>query len=342
MKPNIYDIAKQAGVSKSTVSRVLNNQANISETSKEKVLQAISDLDYKPSRIARSLTGAAFNAILALTHRTSETTQGNPFFSDVIQAISAVSEKKEFDLILQTSKTQQEELAKVQAKVSEKMIQGIIILSSALNEDYLYDLDKLGIPIVLIGKLKNDYANIYSIDTDNFNDSRRIVDSLIEHGHSKIACVHAPMEISVSSERTKGYLEALKNHAIPIEKDYLINGGYNLEDAKQAIQRLLSLSVPPTAIFATDAIKSLAVYQICEKKNIAIPDKCSIVGFNDENYSPFFIPPLSGISIPTENLGTKASELLFDLIENKNTDSKEIFVPTNLVVTESISLISAK
>lgn len=337
MKPNIYDIAKQAGVSKSTVSRVLNNQTNISEKSKQKVLQAIADLDYKPSRIARSLTGAAFNAILALTHRTSETTQGNPFFSDVIQAISAVSEKKEFDLILQTSKTQEDELAKVQSKIAEKMIQGIIILSSALDEAYLYDLDKLGVPIVLIGKLKNDYQNIYSVDTDNFGDSRRIVNSLISKGHSRIACVHAPMEISVSSERTKGYTQALTDHDISIEADYLIDGGYRLEDASQAVQKLLNLPDPPTAIFATDAIKSLAAYQTCEREEVAIPADCSIVGFNDESYSPFFVPPLSGITIPTEDLGTKASELLFDLIEKQDSGEKELLVPTELVITDSIA-----
>ncbi len=131
LKPTIYDIANKSGVSKSTVSRVLNNQDNISPEAKEKVLAAIKELNYMPSKLARGLTGNGFDAILALSHRSVRSTSGNPFFSDVIQSISAVSEKNDFDLILQTSKNNQEEAQKIRNKLNEKLIRGIIILSAS-------------------------------------------------------------------------------------------------------------------------------------------------------------------------------------------------------------------
>ncbi|EPH98388.1 transcriptional regulator, LacI family [Enterococcus faecalis 13-SD-W-01] len=338
MKPTIYDIAKKANVSKSTVSRVLNNQPNISSKAKDSVLKAIEELDYAPSKIARGLTGSGFDAILAVSHRTSDTTYGNPFFSDVIQAISGISEKNHFDLILQTARTPEEELEKCKKKIQEKMIRGIIILSSSMDESLLSELDRYGIPIVVIGKVDQKYEHIYSVDTDNFQDSYDLVKVMIEKGHTKIACLHAPTEVHVASDRLNGYRQCLFDHHLDLRNEWIINGGFRLEDSLDAVEKLLSLPEKPTAIFTTDALKSLSVYKILDQNQQYIPNDLSIAGFSDYTLSSLFSPQLSRIDVPTNRLGEAATELLFQLIYKMPVEDQKILVPTELTLTDSISV----
>lgn len=337
MKPTIYDIAEKANVSKSTVSRVLNDQPNISKEAKARVLQAIEELNYAPSKIARGLTGSGFDAILALSHRATNTTHGNPFFSDVIQAISAVSENNNFDLILQTAKTPEEELEKCQKKIQEKMIKGIIILSSSMDESLLSELDQHGIPIVVIGKVEQKYENIYSVNTDNFQDSYDLVKILIDNGHKQIGCLHAPTGIRVSNDRLNGYRQCLFDHNLDIRNEWIIDGGYRLEESMAAVEKLMLLPDKPTAIFSTDALKSLSIYKILEQKEEKIPDNLSVAGFSDYTISSFFSPQLSRIDIPTDELGTQATELLFRLINKDDPEQKHQIIPTQIVLTESIA-----
>lgn len=336
MRPTIYDIANKSGVSKSTVSRVLNNQENISPEAKQKVLAAIKELNYMPSKLARGLTGNGFDAILALSHRSVSSTSGNPFFSEVIQAISSISENYDFDLILQTSKNYDDELKKIKNKIDEKLIRGIIILSSSLDDHYLDELDTLKIPIVIIGKLEKEYNYIYSVDTDNYADSYQMTQKLIELGHKEIACLHAPLDIHVSTDRLNGYRQALFDNFLDIKNEWIIDGGYSLEESIEAAHTLLDGEKLPSAIFATDALKAFSLFQVIEKDGYQIPDNFSLIAFNDASYAGFFSPPLSGINIPTNALGIKATELLFQLINGETALPKRNIIPTQLVLTESI------
>lgn len=159
MSPTIYDIARVAGVSKSTVSRVLNKQTNISPEAREKVLRAIEELQYQPNKLARALTSSGFDAIMVISTRSTKTTAGNPFFSEVLHAITAKAEEEGFDVILQTSHNPAEDLQKCESKIKQKMIKGIIMLSSPADESFFAQLDKYDIPVVVIGKV-GDAANL--------------------------------------------------------------------------------------------------------------------------------------------------------------------------------------
>ncbi len=210
MSPTIYDIARVAGVSKSTVSRVLNKQTNISPEARDKVLKAIDELNYQPNKLARALTSSGFDAIMVISTRSAKTTAGNPFFSDVLHAITAKAEEEGFDVILQTSKSSEDDLLKCVSKIKQKMIKGIIMLSSPANESFFTTLDEYGVPVVVIGKVEGEYQNIYSVDTDNFHDSAILTDSFIKHGRTKIACLHAPLDYHVSIDRLAGYKSSLE------------------------------------------------------------------------------------------------------------------------------------
>lgn len=223
MSPTIYDIARVAGVSKSTVSRVLNKQTNISPEAREKVLRAIEELQYQPNKLARALTSSGFDAIMVISTRSTKTTAGNPFFSEVLHAITAKAEEEGFDVILQTSHNPAEDLQKCESKIKQKMIKGIIMLSSPADESFFAQLDKYDIPVVVIGKVEGQYAHVYSVDTDNFGDSIALTDALIESGHQNIACLHAPLDVHVSVDRVNGYKQSLAAHNIAVRDEWIVD-----------------------------------------------------------------------------------------------------------------------
>ena len=303
MSPTIYDIARVAGVSKSTVSRVLNKQTNISPEAREKVLKAIEELNYQPNKLARALTSSGFDAIMVISTRSTKTTAGNPFFSDVLHAITAKAEEEGFDVILQTSKSSEDDLQKCVGKIKQKMIKGIIMLSSPANESFFATLDEYGVPVVVIGKVEGNYQNIYSVDTDNFHDSAILTDSFITHGRTKIACLHAPLDYHVSIDRLAGYKSSLEKHGIAINPDWVIDGGYTHESALQAACQLLSSDNPPDAVFATDSMKLLSLYRAADELNLTIPEQVAMAGYSDPMLSLILTPAPGGFDIPTRKLG---------------------------------------
>lgn len=335
MSPTIYDIARVAGVSKSTVSRVLNKQTNISPEAREKVLKAIEELNYQPNKLARALTSSGFDAIMVISTRSTKTTAGNPFFSDVLHAITAKAEEKGFDVILQTSKSSEDDLLKCVSKIKQKMIKGIIMLSSPANESFFSTLDTYGVPVVVIGKVEGDFQNIYSVDTDNFRDSVTLMDNFIAHGRRKIACLHAPLDYHVSIDRLAGYQASLEKHHIAPNPAWIIDGGYTHESALAAAVQLLSSPTPPDAVFATDSMKLLSLYRAADELNVMIPEQLAVAGYSDPMLSLILTPAPGGFDIPTRRLGEESCDLLFKCIAGEPAEHN-VLVDTHFMFADSL------
>lgn len=334
MSPTIYDIARLAGVSKSTVSRVLNKQTNISPEAREKVLHAIEALQYQPNKLARALTSSGFDAIMVISTRSTKTTAGNPFFSEVLHTITAKAEEEGFDVILQTSHSPSDDLRKCESKIKQKMIKGIIMLSSPADESFFSQLDKYDIPVVVIGKVEGVYSHVYSVDTDNYRDSITLTNALIESGHKKIACLHAPLNYHVSVDRVNGYKQSLTLHEIPLNGSWVVDGGYTHETALQAARELLSQKTLPDAVFATDSLKLISLYRAAAEKKLSIPQQLAIVGYSNETLSFILTPPPGGIDVPTQELGQQSCDLLFSLMAGKRS-------PKNITVATTLTLPAA-
>jgi len=336
MSPTIYDIARVAGVSKSTVSRVLNKQTNISPEAREKVLKAIDELNYQPNKLARALTSSGFDAIMVISTRPSKTTAGNPFFSDVLQTITARAEQEGFDVILQTSKSSEDDLIKCENKIKQKMIKGIIMLSSPADDSFFSRLDKWRIPVVVIGKVEGEYDHIYSVDTDNYRDSMTLTGAFIARGHRHIACLHAPLDYHVSIDRLAGYKATLEQHQIPPRAEWIIDGGYSHESALAAARELLTRTPLPDAVFATDSMKLLGIYRAAGELGIAIPRQLAVAGYSDPMLSLILTPAPGGFDIPTRRLGEESCELLFKRIAGQAA-ARHIIVETHLSLTPSLN-----
>ncbi|MEL4013575.1 LacI family DNA-binding transcriptional regulator [Dryocola clanedunensis] len=336
MSPTIYDIARVAKVSKSTVSRVLNKQTNISPEARDRVLQAIEELNYQPNKLARALTSSGFDAVMVISTRSTKTTAGNPFFSEVLHAITARAEDEGFDVILQTSKNSEEDLQKCISKIKQKMIKGIIMLSSPRDESFFEELDRYAIPVVVIGKVEGDFSHVFSVDTDNYRDSVALTQALLDKGHRKIACLHAPLDYHVSVDRLAGFKDCLQAQGINLPEEWIVDGGYTNETALEAAKKLLGGSELPEAIFATDSLKLMSLYRIAHENGIAIPQQLSVVGYSNDMLSFLLAPPPGGIEVPTQELGAAGSALLFDKIAGKNSPSRMI-IPTTLTLTGSLN-----
>lgn len=336
MSPTIYDIARLANVSKSTVSRVLNKQTNISPEAQERVLQAIEELNYQPNKLARGLTSSGFDAIMVISTRSTKTTAGNPFFSEVLHTITARAELEGFDVILQTSKNSREDLQKCVSKIKQKMIKGIIMLSSPTDESFFEALDQYAIPVVVIGKVDGEFRHVFSVDTDNYRDSIALTEILLNKGHRKIACLHAPLDYHVSVDRLAGFKDCLHKHNIALPEEWIVDGGYTSESALEAANSLLSGKNIPQAIFATDSLKLMSLYRIAHEKGITIPRQLSVVGYSNDMLSFLLSPPPGGIEVPTLELGAAGSALLFDRIAGKTAPTRTL-IPTAMVLTNSIA-----
>ncbi|MEY8731520.1 LacI family DNA-binding transcriptional regulator [Peribacillus frigoritolerans] len=324
----IYDIARVAMVSKSTVSRVLNNQSNISVESRERVLKAIEQLNYQPSKLARGLS-SGFDAIMVLS-RSAKTTENNPFFSEIIHAISTNAEDENFDVILQTAKNSQDELQKCIRKIKEKLIKGIIMLSSPADENFFQQIDPFNIPIVVIGKVEGHYKNVFSVDTNNYKDSYDLTQYLIDKGHRDIACLHSPLDYHVSIDRLEGYKSCMKYNGLPLKNEWIINSGYTIDAAHQSAKQLLRNN-RPTAVFASDDLKVMSIYKMAAENGISIPGDLSIVGYSNSNLHPFLSPSLTCKEIPVKKLGDIAVQVLFTKIKG-NQDQ----IPHTIILTENI------
>ncbi|WP_314141483.1 LacI family DNA-binding transcriptional regulator [Buttiauxella noackiae] len=335
MSPTIYDIARLANVSKSTVSRVLNKQTNISPEALERVLKAIEELNYQPNKLARALTSSGFDAIMVISTRSTKTTAGNPFFSEVLHTITARAEQEGFDVILQTSKNSAEDLQKCINKIKQKMIKGIIMLSSPTDESFFESLDQYAIPVVVIGKVDGEFKHVCSVDTDNYHDSVALTQTLLNKGHQKIACLHAPLDYHVSVDRLAGFKDCLNKRNISLPNEWIVDGGYTNESALKAARELLTGENLPDAVFATDSLKLMSLYRVAHEEGISIPQQLSVMGYSNDMLSFLLSPPPGGIEVPTLELGAVGSAVLFDKIVGKAVPARTI-IPTNLSLTDSV------
>jgi DNA-binding LacI/PurR family transcriptional regulator len=324
LSPTIYDIANAANVSKSTVSRVLNNHKNISEDAKSRVLKAIEELNYQPSKIARGLAGG-FDAILVIS-RSTKTTMNNPYFTEVLHIISSYSEEESFDVILQTSQNSEEELKKCVEKIKEKMIKGIIMLSSPSDEELFIELDNYQVPVVVIGRVKGVYKNIYSVDTNNYENSYNLVENLIRLGHKHIACLYSPQDYHVSIDRLSGYVDCMNDFQLTVKEDFVINCGFTLEDSYNATKKLFEENNLPTAIFATDDLKLISLYKLIVENKVSTSD-IQVAGYSNSEVIPILFPSMIPIKNPTRELGKKATNILFSIIKGNTVVDRSVIIP---------------
>ncbi|WP_053368483.1 LacI family DNA-binding transcriptional regulator [Bacillus sp. FJAT-27245] len=331
----IKEVAKEANVAPSTVSRVIANSPRISEKTKQRVKEVMERLGYYPNLQARSLAAKSTRTIGVIMPASAEKAFQNPFFPEVLRGISKHAHAAKYGIYLSTGSTQAEIHEEVVSMVMGRRVDGIILLYSRIKDRTMEYLRESGFPFTVVGRpYKNNHAITY-VDNDNVGITKQMTEYLISLGHTKIAFVGGNPDFVVTIDRQKGYREALAEAGIPYMEHYTFTNEMVAGNGKDAVKALLELESRPTAVVTLDDLLAHEMIGSLESYNIRVPADISIASFNNLSLSEHSSPPLTSIDIGTIRLGYQATQYLIEKIENPEMEPKGVIIPAKLIERKS-------
>jgi len=330
----LEEIAKLAGVSRSTVSRVINNHPNVSPEVRERVWKVIRELDYQPHAAARSLATRRTQVLGLIIPQAVTILFTDPFFPLLIRGIADACNARRYHLMLSLFSSRDEQRELYRRIIRGGHLDGIIISSTVIDDPLIPRLLEDQVPFVLVGRYPRDARASY-VDADNRAGAQMAVDYLIRLGHRRIATITGPLNMIAGLDRYEGYLAALRNKGLEKDDALIAEGDFSYEGGFQAMQTLLPHE--PTAVFVASDTMALGAIKAIKGAGLRIPEDISIVGFDDLEAASFSDPPLTTVRQPIYLLGSTAAQLLIDLIEGKSRPPQRIVFPTELVIRRSCS-----
>lgn len=337
MKENtktLADVAKVAGVSTSTVSRVIANNPKISQKTKEKVLKYMDEIGYYPNAIAQSLARSKTeNLGIIMPHSENEIFL-NPFFPEALRGIVNETSKTNYDILLSTNTKTEEELSIVQKLIRGSKVDGIILMSSKEEDECIDYLKEINFPFVLIGSTHKNGGNINHVDNDNEKASYELAKYLIEIGRKRIAFIGGDEKLIVTKKRIEGYKRALNEMNIPFEKDFLFIGSFNEKTGFKYGDKIAHMKDKPDGLIVTDDLVAFGVLKVFDKLNIRVPEEIAVGSFNNSILSKYSSIPFTSVEVNAFELGEKAIELLIKVIE-KGLHGTKVTIPYKIIKRES-------
>ncbi len=321
----IIDVARHAGVSISTVSRVINQTAPVSEATARNVRQTIEELNYVPHTPARQLASRRTNMLGLLLEEISR-----DFFPPLLHGIETGAREAGYSLLI--ASTQGPNGVGV---LGEHNTDGVVIFADALNEDQLRQLHATGCPLALLLQTSPNDLDIPCVVFENETSARAITEHLIERcGCTRIAFLRGPEGNEDSYLRERGYREALRAHGIPFIPELAAVGGFDEQESQVAVDRWLSDGVEMDAIFAADDESAIGAIIALKRAGLRVPEDIAVVGFDDIPMARYVTPPLTTVRAPIERAGYEAARQLIGLIEHGKAEPI-IQLPTELVIRSS-------
>lgn len=317
MKKNpatLSDIAKQLNISVSTVSRALHNHQAINENTKKRVIKLAEQLNYQPNMLALSLLKKKTNTIGIIVPEIT-----SYFFSSVINGIQDLINDTGYRLIISQSEESFEKEKEILAALSRVRVDGFLISPTSETREY-HHFNKLadnGTPLVIFDR-DCDGLNADKVFVDDYDGAFQAVEYLIKTGCRRIAHITGPANLSISTHRLNGYLDALKKYNIPKEDQLIFNvKGFTPEYGVEAAKALMKLPQLPDAIFAINDGIAIGAMYVIKEAGIQIPNQISVIGFDDELYSSYFIPPLSSVWQPVYDMGLLSARILLSKLKGE-------------------------
>jgi LacI family transcriptional regulator len=327
-KVTIFDVAKEAGVSYSTVSRVVNNYEHVKPDTREKVQEAMQKLGYVANLKARSLAGGRSQVIGLLVYDFENTYQ-----IGIIKGIDDEASILGYDLVLATTHGRKER--SYIPRLTNGLVEGLLVLVPRSLEAYVKDLQRLNFPYVLIDH-KGISAQDNTVNVTNYQGACDAAKYLIDLGHKRIGIIAGPLqEIESAGDRLQGCKAALADFEAPIDEDLICSGDYVEQTGTDCMNNLLALSRPPTAVFCSSDLLAIGAMKALSGRNLRVPEDVSIVGFDDVPEASYTTPSLTTVRQPLNEIGRMATQVLVDTIESTDFKSQQIVLPTQLIERES-------
>lgn len=328
-RATIKDVAARAGVSYQTVSRVINNKGEIRPDTKERVLEAAKALDYRPSRVARSLVTQRTHTVGLII---SDIT--NPFFPEVARGVQDMARSKDYNVFLCNTDENPAEDIQVLHSLTTQAVDGIILFAYHLRDDELKAFADNYRPMVLINRFF-EHPNVSRIIVDNYRGAKLAVDHLVEQGHTNIAMIVGRDWLPGTVRRVNGFRDTLSEHGLPVVDDWIVTGPPALVNGYESTQRLLKQNPEITAIFAYNDLIALGAMRACKDLGLRVPTDCAIVGFDDIQLAGMVTPSLTSVHVDKYALGQQAMTRLLEMINSPEEKFPPISVDTELVIRES-------
>jgi DNA-binding LacI/PurR family transcriptional regulator len=313
---SIKDIALAAEVSHSTVSRALRNSPLVNAETRALIHRIAAEKGYTVSAVARSLVTKRTNTIGVVV-----TTIADPFAGEVVSGIEEFALSHDYSVILAACHADPERELRTVHALQERRVDGVLVMASRIGALYLQMLSEMRVPIVLIN---SHHAGefIYSVRIDNIAGSRVATKHLAVLGHRRIAYIGDKFGFQSDMERLTGYREILEEADLGFEPEFVVHGDGTPDGGRNAMQRLLTLQHPPTAVFCYNDREAIGAMRAVREHGLRVPRDVSIVGFDDMFVSSYIDPPLTTIRQPKREMGLQAGEILLQLLAGEKPQSR--------------------
>ncbi len=329
------DVARRAGVSRTTVSFVLNKVpgARISAETQRKVIEAARDLGYSPHAAARSLVTQKSYTVGLVLCQSPDTIFQDAFLPEVLRGVSQPMRERGYRILVESVEDISQPGAYIDL-VLEQRIDGLMLSGPRSDDRALERLRDEGFPVILLGQLPD--SGISSVDVDNVAGARDAVEHLLSLGHRRIGFIsNAPIWYTSSAHRLQGYREALSAHQVPHEDTLVRYGHYTDESGYEAMCALMEISPLPTAVFIASDLVAFGAVAAIQDKGLSVPEDIAIVGFDDIRMARYIAPHLTTVHLPAYELGYTAAQLLVNWMDEGKMPPPQVLLPTELVIRQS-------
>lgn len=330
-KITIADVAQQAGVSRATVSRVLNHHETVNPILQDRVLLAVETLGYRPNRIAQRLRSNTSDVIGVIVSDIQ-----SPFFVSVVRGIEDAAYTNEMNMVLCNADEDLERQRTYLSYLQAENVAGIIVSPTwHMNEsDELEMFLNSGIPIVLMDRVVQNYQ-FDTISVDNVDGAYNATKHLIDMGHIDIAILGGNLKLSTGQGRYDGYIKAMQEAQLPIKDDYVMFGNFTEADGYRLTIDMMTQATPPQALFVNNNLSTMGALKAIRELGLTMPQDVAVVGFDEIPMATELITPLTVVAQPTHEIGQEAIRLLLRRLKSPNAPIQSLLLQTQLIIRES-------
>ncbi|WP_027340723.1 LacI family DNA-binding transcriptional regulator [Halonatronum saccharophilum] len=336
MRLTIKDIAKLSGVSKSTVSRVINDADSVSDKAREKVEKVIKETGYVPNHLAKDLKRNKTNTIGVVLPKINTST-----FSSAVEGICNVVYAKGYNLLLTNTRLDLKEEIKHLDLLKKKRVSGILFFATQVTDAHKKAFEDLKIPAVIMGQDTSGEIDLPCIIHNDFNSAKDIVNLLIDNGHKDIAYIGIEeKDIAVGKLRREGYQKALEENSLTFREEYIYRGDFSIKSGYNGMLVILErVKEVPTALFAATDRLAIGAIKALNEKGYKVPEDISVVGIGDAQMSSLITPPLTTVRYDHLKVGEIASEILLKSIKEGQLPKDKVIMDYQIIERESMQKI---
>ncbi len=329
MNITIYDVAREANVSMATVSRVVNGNPNVKPATRQKVLEAIERLGYRPNAVARGLASKKTTTVGVIIPDISSV-----FFAELARGIEDIATMYKYNIILSNSdQNKNKELHLINTMLG-KQVDGIVYMGGDITEDHIKEFQSAPVPVVLAATV--DKTNtIPSVNIDYEAAATEAVEKLINDGNEVISIVSGPLETDINNQKLNGYKQALQSAGLVVDEELIYTGDYTYQSGLDSVEQFLTSKTKPSAIFVASDEMALGVIHGIQDRGLTVPGDIAVVGFDNTRLATMVRPTLTTIVQPMYDIGAVSMRLLTKYMNKEQVDESNVILPHRIVERDS-------